>query len=76
MHPKDFFLSNQSEVSKQTCFVVMPFAKAFDPVYEAIRAAVEGPELNYSCSRADELLGGGPILGNILSYAALQAVRP
>ena len=51
----------------QTCFVVMPFSQTYDPVYESIVAAVTGPGLNFpSCTRADEILGGGRIIEEVL----------
>lgn len=51
----------------QTCFVVMPFAEEFSPVYQAIVAAVTGPELHFaSCVRADDIHGGGHIMESVL----------
>jgi hypothetical protein len=59
MYAKDFFASGDVKQQSGTCFVLMPFAQEFDEVYDTIREAVEGPELCFHCSRADELHGGG-----------------
>jgi hypothetical protein len=52
------------------CFVLMPFAERFNEVYDAISEAVEGPDVNFSCHRADELFGGGHIIEDILRCTA------
>jgi hypothetical protein len=44
----------------------MPFAASFREVYHAIVGVIEGPELNFSCKRADDFFGGGHILEDIL----------
>jgi len=51
-------------------FVIMPFASQFDEIYETIRDSLEGPELSFNCSRADELQGGGHIIKDILREIA------
>jgi len=43
----------------------MPFAQKFDPVYRTITEVLEG-ELHLTCTRTDELLGGGHIIEDIL----------
>jgi hypothetical protein len=48
----------------------MPFAPAFDEVYETIREVLERPPLSFRCSRADELKGGGHIIEDILREIA------
>ena len=54
---------SQKSFKPQTCFVVMPFNEKFDRVYEAIVAAVTGPELHFpSCVRADDIHGGGHVM--------------
>jgi hypothetical protein len=51
----------------QTCFVVMPFDKKFDPVYESIVEAVTGPGLYFaSCESAAKRGGGGYIMEDVL----------
>lgn len=66
MYPKTFFSSGQIKQRSGKCFVIMPFAHAFDEVYETIREALESSELSFKCSRADELKGGGHIIEDIL----------
>jgi hypothetical protein len=48
----------------------MPFAPGFDEIYDTIQEVIEGPELSFSCSRADELHGGGHIIEDILREIA------
>jgi len=66
MYPKTFFSTGQIKHRSGKCFVIMPFEHSFDEVYETIRDAVEGPDLSFKCSRADELKGGGHIIEDIL----------
>lgn len=66
MYPKDFFASSDAVPKNGKCFVIMPFAESFDEVYETIREAIEGPELSFHCARADDLVGGGHIIEDIL----------
>jgi hypothetical protein len=66
MYPKTFFATINVTQRSGTCFVLMPFAQGFDEVYETIREAIEGQELNFTCARADELHGGGHIIEDIL----------
>jgi hypothetical protein len=70
MYPKTFFATSQIKTRAGKCFVAMPFSSAFDEVYETIREAIEGPELSLTCSRADELEGGGHIIEDILREIA------
>ena len=69
MYPKDFFSSFRLEPEPGTCFLVMPFAKAFDRVFSCIKIALEG-DLGIACVRTDELLGGGDIIQDILRSLA------
>jgi hypothetical protein len=66
MYPKTFFEQTKPQPESGQCFVLMPFASQFQEVYDAIVEALEGPELNFSCTRADELFGGGHIIEDIL----------
>lgn len=45
------------------CFVIMPFAREFNEVYDNIRLAVEGAQLTerVKCIRLDEIAGAGRI---------------
>lgn len=48
----------------------MPFAPVFDEIYETIRETIQGPELSFHGTRADELQGGGYIIDDILRETA------
>ena len=65
MYPKTFFEQHQTEAIAGTCFVIMPFAKAFTPTFKAIQRSIE-TNLGFQCTRTDELLGGGHIIEDIL----------
>lgn len=65
MFPKSFF-SKDIKVNLGECCVLMPYAKEFDNVYEAIRSAVEGGQVCFHCSRADDFRQGGSVMGDIL----------
>jgi hypothetical protein len=69
MYPKTFFANRQDDTTPGTCFVIMPFAKEFTPTFRAIQRAVEG-ERGFTCTRTDELLGGGHIIEDILKGIA------
>ena len=66
MYPKTYYEQTHPEQKIGHCFVLMPFAEQFSEVYETIAGAIEGPELNFTCTRADELFGGGYIIEDIL----------
>jgi hypothetical protein len=66
MYPKEYFEQHKPQVESGRCFVLMPFAPQYAEVYDTIVEAIEGPDLNFECSRADELFGGGHILEDIL----------
>lgn len=70
MYPKTFFATNGVKQRNGKCFVIMPFAPAFDAVYKAIEQATEGPDLCFDCSRADSLEGGGHVIEDILREIA------
>lgn len=65
MYPKTFFENHRTEPTAGTCFVIMPFAKAFTPTFKAIQRSIE-KDLGFQCTRTDELLGGGHIVEDIL----------
>jgi len=44
----------------------MPFATQFNEVYKAIKSAVEGGEVCFHCTRADDFLHGGSVMEDIL----------
>lgn len=62
-HPHDFFRFKRLSVESGTCFVLMPFAKEFDLVYDTIEGALRGLMV---CTRADDLRLGNHILERIL----------
>lgn len=66
MHPKTFFDSAPISPQNGKCFVLMPFAQEFTEVYDTIREAVESPELNFVCERADDIRGAGHIMESVL----------
>lgn len=66
MYPKTFFAESKIKPKVGTCFIAMPFAEKFDMVFKSIREAIEGPRLNFSYTRTDELFGGGHIIEDIL----------
>jgi hypothetical protein len=65
-YPKDFFGNSNIRPVKGECFVLMPFADNFLPVYDTIKNTIESNELNMRCHRADDLTGGGYIIQSIL----------
>jgi hypothetical protein len=65
MYPKNFFANVTNDPKAGTCFVVMPFAKKFDVVFQLIRETLER-ELRLKCGRADDVLGGGNIMEDVL----------
>ena len=66
MYPKQFYALTELQQQNGKCFVLMPFANEFLEVYESIREVIEGYELNFVCLRADDLLGGGYIMDDVL----------
>src|ERR1700735_2257375 len=54
---------------KGSCFVLMPFNERFNDVYRVIQSAVQSPELNLICRRADDFREAN-ILETILSNIA------
>jgi len=48
------------------CCVLMPFAPEFNEVYKAIKRAVQGGQVCFHCSRADEFFHGGSVIKDIL----------
>ena len=69
MYPKTYFDARAKAPVHGTCFVIMPFDKAFDPVFRVIESSLNS-RLGFSCARTDELLGGGNIIEDILGGIA------
>jgi hypothetical protein len=53
VYPRDA-LRGYKNLHKASCFVLMPFATAFDGVWAAIRETLQSKELNLICRRADD----------------------
>lgn len=53
-YPKDM-LRSFGNVERATCFVMMPFARQFDSIYNRIKETLQAPPLNMVCSRADDI---------------------
>jgi hypothetical protein len=68
MFPKTYFEQNNPQPESGQAFVLMPFADRFQEVYAAIQDTLESPDLNFTCTRADELFGGGHIIEDILQW--------
>lgn len=62
-HPHDFFRIHSLGVTPGTCFVLMPFGDPFNIVFDTIEEALKGL---MTCTRADDLKLGEPILERIL----------
>lgn len=67
IYPPEFISSYAGGRAGSQCFVLMPFAWAFDEVYNAIRDACESPKVLLASSRADDFYGAGHIMGDILT---------
>ena len=65
IYPKSFFETSSVDFIPRTCFVLMPFDKSFDELYqEVLKECLE--ESNFKVIRADELYGSKPIMEDIL----------
>lgn len=53
VYPKDA-LKGYRHAHKASCFVLMPFAPAFDSIWSTVRGTLQSPELNLICRRADD----------------------
>ncbi len=61
------------EIEKDLCFVLMPFAEEFQPIYDDhIKSTVERAGLR--CVRADDLFGPRPIIHDIWEYVCKARV--
>ncbi len=65
MFPKSFFSQDKTNLGE--CCVLMPFADDFKNVYAAIKSAIEGGQVCFHCTRADEFLRGGSVMSDILT---------
>jgi hypothetical protein len=69
-YPRTYFQSPHENEQPGTCFVLMPFAQDFGPVYDTILDALESSEVGFHCRRADELFGGDQIMAGVLREIA------
>lgn len=69
-YPKTFFDKTPEGERSGTCFVLMPFSIELEPVYEAVREALQAPDVGFTCCRADELFGGDQIMVGVLREIA------
>ena len=69
MYPMDFF-ENAPAVKGGHCFVAMPFASELNEVFSAIKAALQVENLDVIPHRADEIVGGGPVMDDVLRNLA------
>ncbi len=66
-HPHSLFHEYQPEIDEKLCFVLMPFAAEFQPIYDDhIKPTVERAGLR--CMRADDLFGPQAIIYDIWKY--------
>ena len=72
MYPRDYF-KQQTPIEIGTCFVIMPFAPAFDATFEAIRTSL-CKVLGFRVIRTDELLGGANLISEILHGLASSEI--
>ncbi|MDH4462219.1 MAG: hypothetical protein QE277_12405 [Flectobacillus sp.] len=55
IYPKHYF-KNCPNVISGTCFVIMPFAAAYNEIYTVIKETLENSELRLTCRRGDDIL--------------------
>lgn len=66
MYPKDYYRSHELVTEPGSCFVAMPFQRAFDPVFHGIKRALETGDPQFTVLRTDKDLGGQNIIDAIL----------
>ena len=56
-------------IEQGLCFVLMPFARDFNEVYEeVIKPTVTGPQIEMKCIRADEIYSVKPIINDVWTH--------
>jgi hypothetical protein len=65
MYPKKFFSSMPLQPLSKRCFVIMPFAKEFNEVYQMIKETIE-VDAGFICLRGDDPLAGNLIMEDVL----------
>lgn len=66
IYPREFLKTFVRAGARSKCFVLMPFARSFDAVYQAVSEACTSPDLLLSCNRADDFYNPGHIMEGIL----------
>lgn len=70
IYPREFLNTFVRSGARSKCFVLMPFARSFDAVYQAVNKACAAPELLLACNRADDFFNPGHIMEDILMAIA------
>jgi hypothetical protein len=65
-YPADFFKTGQIRRKAGHCFVLMPFRKDLDEIFDTVKDVVESPPWNFTCKRADDFFAGGHIMATVL----------
>jgi hypothetical protein len=66
IYPREFLKTFVRAGARSKCFVLMPFARSFDAVYQTVSEACASPDLLLSCSRVDDFYNPGHIMEDIL----------
>ncbi|MFC1597398.1 hypothetical protein ACFL5Q_05600 [Planctomycetota bacterium] len=74
MYPKSFFVAHGIPEEPGTVFVLMPFSAEFSPIFNAIKATIQGASLRMKCFRADDIYSTEPIMESILRGIARAEV--
>jgi hypothetical protein len=67
MYPKTYYEENPLLTKPGTCFLIMPFKEQFNPVLATMMEVLEGPEIQMTCTRTDNLFGSSHVMLDILS---------
>jgi hypothetical protein len=66
IYPREFLKTFVRSGARSKCFVLMPFARSYDAVYQTVSEACASPDLLLSCNRADDFYNPGHIMEDIL----------
>lgn len=66
IYPREFLKTFVRSGARSKCFVLMPFARSFDAVYQTVSEACASPHLLLACNRADDFYNPGYIMEDIL----------
>ena len=65
-YPKTYFSINHYDVNQNTCFILMPFKPAYQPVYDSIVLSLDKMESPITAVRADDLSDNKEIIQDIM----------